>query len=251
MSNPYYRITISDRVRLHPRGMNNNILENIKAEAEKEYNNKCYKDYGYIDGIYKIVEDPRGVIQAEDSTASGLYYVTMECRMLVPIPNELIYASITGINEKMIIAETGQLKIIIYEKSINKDNIKYMKNAYYPVDAEGKPSGPAISVGSPVIIKLLATKIVPTKTQIMGLGMLESVVKTEDYDKVHTNKEEPILTPDDIEVLRGRDVEKTEPESESSVISSVNSNISSNISSTISSTPARVKSSKSSKTKKE
>jgi len=222
--------------------MNNNILENIKAEAEKEYNNKCYKDYGYIDGIYKIVEDPRGVIQAEDSTASGLYYVTMECRMLVPIPNEMIYASITGINEKMIIAETGQLKIIIYEKSINKDNIKYMKNAYYPVDTEGKPSGPAISVGSPVIIKLLATKIVPTKTQIMGLGMLESVVKSEDYDKVHTNKEEPVLTPDAIEVLRGREVESTESESESSVISSVNSNVSS--------TPARAKSTKSTKSTK-
>lgn len=204
MSNPYYRVKVSARVRLHPRGMNNNILENIKTEAEKEYNNKCYKDYGYIDGIYKIMEDSRGVIQSEDSTASGTYNVEMDCRMLVPIPGEHIYVRITGINDKIICAETGQLKVMISEKSINNNNIRYIKNAFHSVDSDGKPVGEPIVVGTFVVVKLIACKIVPTKTHIIGLGRLESVVKEEDYDKVHTNKEEKQISIDELENLRGR-----------------------------------------------
>jgi DNA-directed RNA polymerase subunit E'/Rpb7 len=213
MSNPYYRVTVTARVRLHPRGMNNNISENVKEEAEKEYNHKCYLDYGYIDGIYKIIDDSRGVIQSEDPTSSGLYMAEMDCRMLVPIPQEMVYATITGITEQMIVAETGQLKIMIYESAINRDNIKYIKNAYYPVDAEEKPVGSPITVGTPVVVKLLACKIVPNKPHIMSVGMLESVVPPEDYHKIHTNKEDPEITINEIEAMRGRATE-TENESE-------------------------------------
>lgn len=215
MSNPYYRVTVSARVRLHPRGMNNNISDNIKQEAEKKYNHKCYLDYGYIDGIYRITEESSGVIQDEDPTSSGVYTVNMECRMLVPIPKKMIYATITGINEKMIVAETGQLKIVINESSINRDNIKYIKNAYYPIDANQRPTGSPIKVGSPVVIRLLACKIVPKQPHIMSIGILESVVPPDDYDKVHTSKEEPVLTMNEIEAMRGR---KTETDTESVMI---------------------------------
>jgi DNA-directed RNA polymerase subunit E'/Rpb7 len=208
MSNPYYRVTVSARVRIHPRDMNNNISDNIKREAEKKYNHKCYMDYGYVDGIYRITEESMGVIQAEDPTSSGIYTVNMECRMLVPIPKEMIYATITGINEKMIVAETGQLKIVINESAINRDNIKYIKNAYYPIDANERPIGSPIKVGSPVVIRLLACKIVPNQPHIMSIGILESVVPPDDYDKVHTNKDEPVLTMEEIEAMRGRKLEQ-------------------------------------------
>lgn len=218
MSNPYYRVTVTGGVRLHPRGMNNNISDNIRQEAEKRYNHKCFLDYGYIDGIYKIIEDGNGVIQDEDPTSSGKYTVQMECRMLVPIPKELIYATITGINEKMIVAETGQLKIVINQSAINRDNIKYIKNAYYPIDANQHPTGESIRVGSPVVIRLVACKIVPKQPHIMSIGILESVVPPDDYDKVHTSKEEPVLTMDEIEAMRGR---KLETDTESVIMTPV------------------------------
>jgi DNA-directed RNA polymerase subunit E'/Rpb7 len=215
MSNPYYRVTVSARVRLHPRGFDNNISDNIKQEAEKKYNHKCYLDYGYIDGIYRITDESIGVIQDEDPTSSGVYTVNMECRMLVPIPQEMIYATITGINEKMIVAETGQLKIMIHESAINSDNIKYIKNAYYPIDANKRPTGHPIKIGSPVVIRLLACKIVPKQPHIMSVGILEAIVHSDDYDKVHTNMEEPVLTMEEIEAMRGR---KPDTETESELI---------------------------------
>lgn len=217
MSNPYFRVMVSARVRLHPRGMNNNISDNIKQEAEKKYNHKCYLDYGYVDGIYRITEDNVGVIQSEDPTSSGLYTVNMECRMLVPIPQEMIYATITGINAKMIVAETGQLKIMIHESAINGDNVKYIKHAYFPIDADKNPNGPPINVGTPVVVRLLACKIVPKQPHIMSVGILESVVPPDDYDKVHTNKDEPVLTMEEIEAMRGR---KIDTETDNVMISS-------------------------------
>jgi DNA-directed RNA polymerase subunit E'/Rpb7 len=208
MSNPYYRVTVKTRVRVHPEGLNNNIDENIKDEILANYDGRCYKDYGYVDGIYKISEaGSRGVIQREDPTASALYDVNMECRMLVPIPQQTIYSKITGINEKMIVAETGQLKIMIYENSINKNNIKYIKSAYYPVNSEGRPIGDPIREGTPVIVRLLACRIVPNKKNLMGLGMLESIVAPKDYDKIDLYQDEEEFTMEDIEALRGRAID--------------------------------------------
>jgi DNA-directed RNA polymerase subunit E'/Rpb7 len=217
MSNPYYRVTVSARIRLHPRGFDNNISDNIKQEAERKYNHKCYLDYGYIEGIYRITDESIGIIQDEDPTSSGVYTVNMECRMLVPIPHEMIYATITGINEKMIVAETGHLKIMIHESAINRDTIKYIKNAYYPIDANQKPNGSPIKAGSLVVIRLLACKIVPKQPHIMSVGILESVVHPDDYDKVYTNKDEPVLSMEEIEAMRGR-AQETDTDSESELI---------------------------------
>jgi DNA-directed RNA polymerase subunit E'/Rpb7 len=207
MSNPYYRVTVPGRIRLHPRDMNNNILENIKNEALKGYNEKCFRDYGYVDGIYKISEtNNSGKIQSEDPTSSGLYTVDIDCRMLVPIPNETVYSKIIGINKKIITAETGQLKIVIYEESINKNNIRYIRNAYYPIDSEGAPTGDPIQQGTQVIIRLTASRIVPNKTNILSIGILESVVPPENYGEIHGQKEEPSITISEIEALRGRNI---------------------------------------------
>ena len=206
MSNPYYRVTVPARVRLPPIQMNNNIMDNIKNEAINLYNNRCYRDYGYIDGIYKISNfSNKGIIQLEDPTSSALFTVDMECRMLVPIPGDTIYSKITGINEKMIIAETGQLKIVIYERSINKENIRYIRNAYYPVDSDGR-RGEAIRVGTPVVIKLRACRIVPRKEQIIGIGYLESVVPADDFDHVH-DKNETNIEIKKLEEIRERSTE--------------------------------------------
>ena len=205
MSSPYYRVRISDEIRLHPRNMNNNILENIKREAVKSFTGKCYKDYGFIEGIYELaIDEERGVIQSEDPTSSALYGVTMLCRILAPIQNSLLYAKITGITEEMALAEMGELKIYIPKNNINTEKIRYVKSAYYPVNTDGKPNGEAIQQGTAVIIKLLQSKIVPKKTNILGFGILESVVPPEDYHKIHSNDDEQMLTVEQIEAIRGR-----------------------------------------------
>lgn len=211
MSDPYYRVIVPARIRLAPNMMNNNIEDNIKNEAIKRYNNRCYKDYGYVDGIYKISNfSNKGIIQLEDPTSSALFTVDMECRMLVPIPNDLIYSTITGINEKMIVAETGQLKIIIYERSINKDNIRFIRSAYYPINSDGKPIGEAIRIGTPVVIRLRACRIVPKKRDIIGIGSLESVVPAKDFDKIYKKTDDDKIDVSKIEEIRGRnDIESS------------------------------------------
>lgn len=207
MTNPYYRITVSARVRIRPEGLDNNIDENIKNEVIDNYNNKCYNDYGYIDGIYKIADiGNRGVIQREDPTSSGLYTVDIVCRMLVPIPQHLIYSHITGINERMIVAKTGQMTIMIYENNINKNNIKYIKSAYYPINSDGKVIGEPIVSGMPVIIRILASRVVPRQPNMMALGMLESVVPPSDYSKIYDKMDDIDIAVSEIELIRGRSI---------------------------------------------
>lgn len=202
MSNPYFRVTISAKVRLHPKDMNNNIIENIKKAAERKYNNRCFLNYGYIDSIYNIVGNPRGVIKNEDPTSSGLYNVDMECRMLVPIPGEEIYATVVGIIDEMCIANTGHLRISISKQYINESNIKFTRNAYYQIDQNGKPFGKPIDKGTFVVIKLLACRIVPNNQNIIGFGTLEYVVSEKDFDKVHTDHKEKNITQNEIMKIR-------------------------------------------------
>lgn len=233
MSSPYYRVRISDEIRLHPRDMNNNILENIKREAVKSFTGKCYKDYGFIEGIYELaIDEERGVIQSEDPTSSALYGVTMLCRILAPIQNSLLYAKITGITEEIALAEMGELKIYIPRNNINTEKIRYVKSAYYPVNTDGKPNGEAIQQGTAVIIKLLQSKIVPQKTNIFGFGILESVVPPEDYHKIHSIDDEQMLTVEQIEAIRGRGDEDS-GDSEISSVSETESDAGSDVDSDV------------------
>lgn len=192
MSSPYFNTILTTDVGIKPRQMNNNIIENLTDNLIKTYSNKCFQKYGYIEKIYGLDTDngkgyEGGIIKAEDPTSSALYRVTFKCRLCNPINGMRIVAKIVGINNQLIMAETGPIRFIIGNNNINKTNIKFSqsKNAFYSIDDKGNiinEKAPIVN-GSYVIIKVLNKKIVDKNDKIQVLGLLESEANDREIKK--------------------------------------------------------------------
>jgi DNA-directed RNA polymerase subunit E'/Rpb7 len=190
-------------VRLHPRDMNNNIIDNIKNNLIKKYANRCYLDYGYIDKIYNIYDDIKGgIIRTEDNTSSSVHNVKFRCRICKPIKNSIIYAKITGINNVIIMAENGPIKFFIDSNNINKNNIIYVRSAYYPITPNGDIINQALHKGTYVMVKVISKKIVKNKSIIIAIASLESVIPDDEVHKLITKQYEHQKEIDSKELLK-------------------------------------------------
>lgn len=177
MKGPYFTTILEADIRVRPDQMDNNIMDNIKRNLEKTYVNKCYENYGYIDRIYDIDDDIKGgIIRAEDANGSAIFRVKFTCRICNPIKKTTIMGRIIGINNMIIVAENGPIKFIIGENEINKNNIQFRKNAYYPISAKGDIINNPIGKGSYVMIQVMNKKIVKNKTTIYAFGRLENII---------------------------------------------------------------------------
>jgi len=176
MKGPYFITTLQADILIRPDQMNNNIMENIKRNLEKAHTNKCFENYGYVDKIYEIDDDIKGgLIRAEDMTASSVHRVSFKCRICNPIIKSVIMGKIIGINNTIIVAENGPIRFMIGGGDVNKNNITFKLNAYYPLDAKGNVINKPIKQGSYVMIQVMNKKIVKGKTKIIVFGRLESV----------------------------------------------------------------------------
>lgn len=185
MKGPYFITTLEDDVRIHPSEMNNNIIDNIKRSLERTKLNKCYEKYGYIDKIYDIDKNIKdGVIRAEDNTSSSVHRVKFTCRICNPIKNSIIIARITSINNMMIVAENGPLRILINTSNINTDNVQFRRSAFYPISSKGEVINKPIDNGSYVRIRVMNKKLVNKKSNIVVFGRLESAI-LDDTDAIH------------------------------------------------------------------
>lgn len=184
MSGPYFITTLEADVRVHPSQMNNNISDHIRRNLERDYLNKCYNNYGYIDKLYDVSNDIKGgIIRAEDNTSSSIHRVKFNCRICNPMKQSIIMGRIVSINNMMIVAENGSIKFIIGESDINTKNIQFKKSAFYPVSSKGDIINNPIVQGTYVTIKVMNKKLVKNKRNILVFGRLESVI-LDDNEKV-------------------------------------------------------------------
>ena len=53
---PYINTELYTTVHLLPNQMNNKLYINLKKNLEEKVSKKCYKNYGYIMDVYKILD---------------------------------------------------------------------------------------------------------------------------------------------------------------------------------------------------
>ena len=210
MNSPYFNTQLYADIRLKPHQMNNNILDELKQNLNKELTHKCYNNYGYIDAIYDIDDNIEGGnIRPEDKTSSSLYKLKFSCRIVNPIIKGTVIAKITGINDKMILARDGPIVIIIGMKNINSNNIVYHKTSYYPLK-DGKIINKPIVKDSYVIMKINNKKIINGSSDIIAIGSMENVASNDEV-KEYMKKKYPDVDTDISDIMNKKiDEELTE-----------------------------------------
>lgn len=127
MSSPYINTQLGTNVPLFASQMNNKIYLNIKNNLVNNIEKKCYKNYGYIMEIHKILKYKDGVIEAENTNSAASFDVLFSCRLCIPKEGLQIICQVDRVNKLLITAKNGPLFVIITSVKIN-DSIFFTDN---------------------------------------------------------------------------------------------------------------------------
>ena len=117
-----YMDTILDtKELLNPEQMDNDITNHIKENLKNHYEKKCYKQYGYINKIYKVDEIEETLINPEDILSSQQFKVKFSCQLFFIINEKEIICKMDRITPKINTAINGPIKVIIPPDLINPD----------------------------------------------------------------------------------------------------------------------------------
>jgi len=188
INNPYISTYLTGNVRILPREMDNNIRKYIKLNLEKEHNNRCYQDYGYIVKIHELELINDGRIIPEDPMCCAKYDVKFLCTLCRPINNTYIIAQINGITDKLIILKNGPLNIIIKPfNSLNKDIFTFNQNfsSWIAKKNNGKKETDKkeqtsqkyiiLKKGTYVRVKITSKKVIDKSNEIICFGFMEDI----------------------------------------------------------------------------
>jgi DNA-directed RNA polymerase subunit E'/Rpb7 len=109
----YVNTFIETKELLYAYQMDNDLEYHIKQNLIKNYEGRCYKNYGFISKIYKINEIKQHQIISEDIQSSQFFGVNFTCKLYYVINGKEIICKMDKISEKLSTAINGPLKVII------------------------------------------------------------------------------------------------------------------------------------------
>lgn len=186
MANPYSNTILRAPVLLHPRQMNNNIYINLKKNLENQLLDKCYKNYGYICKIIKIVKHDDGRIEAENVEASARFNVEFSCKLCLPVENTTIVATIENINPLLITAINGPITIVITNDRIN-NNI-FFKDNNNNVRYEKEKKSLLLKKGDHIKVTILSIQFYHGHQGISAIGFLEGIPTDKEVEDSYVNQ---------------------------------------------------------------
>ncbi len=156
--NIYSIVPIEVIIDLPPNKLNNHIYNNL-MNASKKYNNICYKNYGYIQEVQRIIKSDQGVLVNEDVNANVRYNVILQCKVCLPFKGDLYYARIDNTsNPNYIKLQSGPMEIIVKPEN---NKIKYPE---------------LLKVGKYAVIRVLNLELCHMEQYIIVIGELLDIV---------------------------------------------------------------------------
>jgi DNA-directed RNA polymerase subunit E'/Rpb7 len=178
-TSPYIETVLYAPVVLQADQLNNDIYLNMKQNLIKDLEGKCYKNYGYIEKIYKIIDKTPGKIIHEDTMASIKYTVKFSCRLCYPIEQMQIICKIDQIADVFISLRNGPIHIFVTPERINTTNFHNDKG-HIKLKA-----GELLSIGTIVKIIVLTTSFVDKNDRILVIGYLDNIANNEEISQFY------------------------------------------------------------------
>lgn len=119
VTSPYVATVINLSVLLKPEQMNENIYNNLKDNIITTYKDRCYKDFGVIVDIIKILEKSDGICDINNIKSYASFNVKTSVILCKPVESNYIYCQIEDIAGILILAKNGPITIIITPDKIN------------------------------------------------------------------------------------------------------------------------------------
>lgn len=128
MSSPYINTELYTSVPLFAAQMNNKIYLNLKDNLVNNIEKKCFRNYGYIMEVYKILKYKDGVVEPENTNSAANFDVTFSCRLCIPLKGLQIVCQVNRVNKLLITVTNGPILVIITNERINDTTFFTDKN---------------------------------------------------------------------------------------------------------------------------
>lgn len=186
MSSPYINTILNTTVMLRPYQMDNNIYINLKKNLENNVVGKCFKNYGFISKIIRILDYKDGIIEAENTESSALFDLRFTCKLCAPLKNMQIICEIERVNKLLITAVNGPILVVITHDRINtsvffKDN---NNNIRYKKDDQSL----MLQQHDFIKITLQSIKFYDGDETIKAIGILEDIATEKEQKKFYSDQ---------------------------------------------------------------
>ncbi len=191
-NNINYTVELQTKISLHPSELNEKYHHNLLMNLKYLYENKCYKDIGYISNIISIKDIKTGYLINEDFSGNIHFNISFFCSLWKPTENQIITCSIKNISGKIIaLATNGPINVYIPldSKKFNSNNfiIDENKDILYAKLENNK--GLPIIENSLVNVSIIKSIIINNKKIIMAIGFLESLPSEKDIETYNLLKQ--------------------------------------------------------------
>lgn len=181
ISSPYKEIKQHTRISLEPYHMNTDIMNNMKNVLKKKVEKKCNKN-GFIDEVFRILDNNDGIMNPENLNGSAIYNITYHCRICIPVENTIIIGKIKMVNPDLIVAINGPLFMFIPKNYVD-NNIWDI-----PENFTNKKTKEKLTVDSYVKIQIIDKRINQGDSQIKVMGKLLDFATEEEVNQYYVTK---------------------------------------------------------------
>ncbi len=150
---PYKNYIISCHEILKPEQMKNEYDIYLKQKISSRLVGKCYRDYGYVCEIYKILEESNCEIEDENLSGSAKIKLKISCKICLPIKNKEIICKIVSLNKEIIKGVNGPILFIIENNNINTNNF------YIDINRNIRSSTTSQILSQGIYVRVLIDKI--------------------------------------------------------------------------------------------
>ena len=184
---PYINTKLYTIISLLPQQMDNNLYVNLKNNLQRTLQGKCFKDFGFIDEIYEVIDYTNNIIYAENFSAASTFDVTFSCRLCFPLKNSLILGKIAAYTSTSILLINGPILVIVNNDSINEKN--FFTDTTGIIRYKNIAGAPHLKIEELLKVRIINSTLHHGDTDIYAIGYIEDVGTEEEksvfYDDMH------------------------------------------------------------------
>lgn len=184
LKNPYINVKISTTIMLNPNQINNNIYNNIKSNLQRKLEGRCYKDIGFIQKIFQVVDYKNGRLEAENVLCAPVFDVSITCRLCRPVKDTIIVGQINKITRALIRINNGPIVAFITPANISN---KFFRDDVGNLRVKDGNLSRVVKSGDYVKVEVKQYTFNSTDKNIIVAGFIHDVC-TDDEIKIHMDQ---------------------------------------------------------------
>lgn len=192
---PYIVTRLYSPILLRPDQMDEKLYNNLKLNLVNVYKGYCYKEYGYIVDIIKILEKEPGRCETEDLSGCARFNVTYACVLCRPLKDKYLVCKIETMTKALVLARNGPIVVIIIPDKINDKNFVTINNGIRYKETPASNKLVNMLKDDIVKVKILSISLKDKADNINVIGYLDDMASKSEmklfYDDQYDKFEQP------------------------------------------------------------